>query len=112
MINARTLTRTRVTSNVGYLQDKLEARGSKVKSLVAHPGAAITDLRANTAASGEGHGMDNRVLGFLANNLSQSAADGSLPLLACSVEPEAKSGDFYVPGHASLGSMIIKVRSW
>lgn len=30
--------------------------------------------------------------------VAQSAADGSLPLLAAAVAPDAQAGDFYIPG--------------
>jgi hypothetical protein len=82
-------------------QDKLASRNSKVKSLVC--------LKQTTAASGKGSGFDNRMFSFVVNLLSQSSADGSLPLLACAVDPEAQSGDFYIPGKEGLGSRLMQV---
>jgi hypothetical protein len=90
-------------------QDKLASRESKVKSLVCHPGGAITNLHQNTAASGKGSGVGNPLFAFVTNMISQSSADGSLPLLACAVDPEAQSGDFYVPGQKNLGSWLTQV---
>ena len=91
------------------LQDKLDAKGSKVKSLVCHPGGAATNLQATTAASGKGNGVNNRMFSFIASAVSQSAADGALPLLACAVASDAESGDFYVPEKEGFASKMIQV---
>lgn len=93
------------------MQDKLAEKGSKIKSLVAHPGGAATNLQKTTAESGKGSGMDNRMVSFILNSMMQSPADGSLPLLACAVLPEAESGDFYIPGKEGLGSKLMQVPS-
>lgn len=90
------------------LKDKLGAKGSKVKSLVCHPGGAATNLQATTAASGKGNGVNNRMFSFIASAVSQSAADGALPLLACAVASDAESGDFYVPGKEGFASKMIQ----
>ena len=80
-----------------------------MKSLVCHPGGAATNIQITTAASGKGSGVNNRVFSFITNAISQSPADGCLPLLACAVLPEAESGDFYIPGKEGLGSRVMQV---
>jgi hypothetical protein len=85
-----------------WLQERLVERGSKVKALVAHPGGAATGLQPTTAANSVGSGAGSRIFNFFANFLSQSAADGALPLLAATVSPDAQSGDFYRPGQMGL----------
>lgn len=73
------------------LADKLGARGSKVKALCAAPGLAATNLQVTTAAAG---GMaETWIMRF-----AQSAEDGTMPLLAAMLWPEAKNGGFYEPG--------------
>lgn len=91
------------------LQDQLRQRGSKVKSLVCHPGNSATNIQVSTAASGKGNGLNNRMFSFMANSVSQSSADGCLPLLACAVSPEAQSGDFYIPGKEGPVSTLLQV---
>lgn len=75
------------------LAKKLEAKGSNVKAMVAHPGLSATSLQDTTVKDGgSGHGF----MGFLMR-YSQSAEDGAMGILRCACDPEAKSGDFYGP---------------
>ncbi|MEM8897778.1 MAG: SDR family NAD(P)-dependent oxidoreductase [Bacteroidota bacterium] len=74
------------------LKKKLEEAGvSNVKSLLAHPGLALTNLQVTTTADG---GMDPQ------SDLmkrAQTAEDGATGIIRCAMDPAAKSGDFYGP---------------
>ena len=73
------------------VQGKLAEKGiSNIVCATVTPGLAATDLQATTAKSGGGFGLQT-VMRF-----SQSAADGSLPLLHATVSPEIQPGDFIV----------------
>jgi NAD(P)-dependent dehydrogenase (short-subunit alcohol dehydrogenase family) len=72
------------------LAEKLEAKGSKVKSLCAAPGLAATNLQVSTAADG---GMDSTWI----MRFSQSAEDGTMPLLTCVAGAGSQNGHFYEP---------------
>lgn len=84
------------------LHEKLQAKESKVKALVAHPGWANTELHTNTDKRG---GLFIAPLvSFLAKLFSQSEEDGALSLLSCAVLPSAQSGDFWGPGSNPIAS--------
>lgn len=74
------------------LHDKLSAIGSKVKSLVCHPGLSTTNLQATTSSDGV-----NSIFMQLLMTQAQSANDGTIPLLTCMTIPSLSSGDFYGP---------------
>lgn len=80
------------------LHHRLEAEGSKVKALVAHPGVANTSLQKTTVKDG---GMGSRFTSFFMR-LGQSREDGTLGLLSCIALPEAESGQFWGPGSGTL----------
>lgn len=74
------------------LKEKLEAHGiQNVKTMVAHPGLAATQLQVTTAKSG---GMEG---GTEFMNNAQSPEDGATGIIRCCADPEAESGDFYGP---------------
>ncbi len=74
------------------LKNKLnEANISNVIPLLAHPGLAKTNLQVTTAADG---GMNNDD-GFM--DRAQTAEDGATGIIRASMDPKAKSGDFYGP---------------
>jgi protochlorophyllide reductase len=77
------------------LQRRLEAEGSAVRSLAAHPGLARTNLQpASVAASGSWiEPLAYRLMG----PLFQSAAMGALPQLYAATAPEARPGGHYAP---------------
>ena len=83
------------------LHEKLQAKNSKVKALVAHPGWANTELQVTTNKSG---GMASW-LSWMAKMVAQSEEDGTTALLACAALPDAKSGEFWGPG---MGMMSTK----
>jgi protochlorophyllide reductase len=77
------------------LQRRLQAAGSGVWSLAAHPGLARTNLQpASVAASGA---RLEAVAYRLMDPLFQSAAMGALPQLFAATAPEAEPGGHYGP---------------
>ncbi len=83
------------------LHHRIEASGSKVKALVAHPGLARTELQQTSVKEG---GM-GRWFTNVFMRMAQSAEDGTMGLLSCMCRADAKSGQFWGPGS---GSMAIK----
>lgn len=74
------------------LKNKLNEAGiTNVLPLLAHPGLAKTSLQVTTAADG---GMDDNP-DFMAG--AQSAEDGATGIIRATMDPNAKSGDFYGP---------------
>jgi NAD(P)-dependent dehydrogenase (short-subunit alcohol dehydrogenase family) len=74
------------------LKNKLEENQiSNIIPLLAHPGLAKTNLQVTTAGDG---GMEQNSE-FM--NQAQSAEDGATGIIRASMDPEAKSGDFYGP---------------
>ncbi|MGI8559602.1 MAG: oxidoreductase [Solirubrobacteraceae bacterium] len=74
------------------LDRRLEAAGSTVKSIAAHPGYAATNLQSAAAPL-----LDRLVMQVANVALAQSAAMGALPQLYAATAPEARSGAFYGP---------------
>jgi NAD(P)-dependent dehydrogenase (short-subunit alcohol dehydrogenase family) len=77
------------------LYDKLQAKGSKVKVLLAHPGLAATNLQATTHGTG---GMPT-LFGPIYYFMAQSQEDGAAPVIKCFAgkSDEVQSGHFYGP---------------
>jgi len=76
------------------LQRRSEAAGWDLMANAAHPGFARTELIAN------GPGLDSlmaRLSRPLQGLISQSAADGALPILYAATAPEAAGGGYYGP---------------
>lgn len=74
------------------LKERLDAAGlTQVKSLLAHPGLAATNLQITTAETG-GMDMDSPFM-----SQAQSAEDGALGIIRACMDPEAQSGDFFGP---------------
>jgi NAD(P)-dependent dehydrogenase (short-subunit alcohol dehydrogenase family) len=74
------------------LKQKLEQNNiTHVKSLLAHPGLALTNLQITTAETG---GMDANS-SFMSE--AQSAEDGALGIIRACMDKEAESGHFYGP---------------
>ena len=79
------------------LQRRSAANGWGLTSNAAHPGWARTDLVANgPAADGQPLGVW-RLAALVAPLLSQSAADGALPILLAATAPPDKGGAYYGP---------------
>ncbi|CAE7203872.1 unnamed protein product [Symbiodinium sp. CCMP2592] len=82
------------------LHDRLQKAGSKVKSLVAHPGVAATELAQGTVQAGGANDfgstpkwIGSRMISFM----GQSEEDATVGILRNACDPEAKSGEFYGP---------------
>ena len=82
------------------LHEKLQAKNSNVKALVAHPGWANTELQVTTDRYG-GMAWGSSLL---ARFVSQSEEDGTLGILSAAVLPNAESGTFYGPGMGMMAS--------
>jgi NAD(P)-dependent dehydrogenase (short-subunit alcohol dehydrogenase family) len=80
------------------LHHKLQAAGSKVKALVAHPGLAKTNLQNNSIE----HGGMGRWFTSMFMKMAQSMEDGAMGLLSGMLLPTAQSGEFYGPGKGTF----------
>jgi NAD(P)-dependent dehydrogenase (short-subunit alcohol dehydrogenase family) len=72
------------------LHRRLSAANSRIASIAAHPGWALTDL-------GRSASRGLRIMMKLARPLFQSAEAGSLPLLFAATSPAARKGGYYGP---------------
>lgn len=79
------------------LHQRLSAKGSKVKAMVAHPGLSSTELQKTSVKNGGMGGLSTKL--FM--TMSQTPAEGAMGILSCMCLPEAKSGEFYGPGAKS-----------
>lgn len=95
------------------LHNKLQAAGSKVKSLVGEPGVATTELAGNLVMGHIVSGNDTSWTAGMAKMYptQQSAADGACPIMMCAFAAEAGSGDFYAPkdsiGEGPMGGVTM-----
>ncbi|MEU6930969.1 oxidoreductase [Streptomyces sp. NPDC046374] len=78
------------------LHQRLTAAGSRVRSLLAHPGYTATNLQKDTPVAFV-RLVFGRVLGPL---LAQPAATGALPQLYAATAPDAEGGALYGPDGA------------
>jgi len=85
------------------LDEKLRAKGSKVKSVLAHPGVASTNLQVTTDKVGA-MPFANLVAG-----MGMSAEDGTVSLLQAMSDKEVQSGDFYGPPGKGMKGMSVKL---
>ncbi len=74
------------------LDRKLKVAGKKIKSNAAHPGVSLTDLSRNTN-KWVYQLMKYTIIPFI----TQSAADGALPILEASLSTTAEGGQYYGP---------------
>uniref|UniRef100_A0A7S2KDW4 Protochlorophyllide reductase n=1 Tax=Leptocylindrus danicus TaxID=163516 RepID=A0A7S2KDW4_9STRA len=86
------------------LHMKLQAVGSKVKSIVVDPGFAKTNLFGRNSTSSEPD-LISKTSARFRNLLSQSPANGSIPTLVASFGPAnlCQSGDFFLRVAQSTG---------
>ncbi|WP_062980353.1 oxidoreductase, partial [Nocardia flavorosea] len=70
--------------------------GVRAASLVAHPGAARTNLTTATVQD-SGTALTARLLDHATGTLGQSAKAGALPQLRAATDPAARSGELYAP---------------
>ena len=88
------------------LHNILQAKGSKVKSLVCEPGIAATSLPANgwqTAPGTSLPGFAFKMMMPMFKRMFQSGPDGTCPLLMACFATEATSGDFWTPRDQAPG---------
>jgi NAD(P)-dependent dehydrogenase (short-subunit alcohol dehydrogenase family) len=87
------------------LDRRLRARGSTVKSVLAHPGVAATEMQQKATG----------VMGVVARTVSalfaHSAAHGATPLLSAALDPAVESGDLWRPGKRP-GTPACKEAPW
>lgn len=77
------------------LHRRLTAQGSQVRSVLAHPGYAATNLQRGTPV-----GAIRMVYGRILSPLAQSPDQGALPQLFAATAPEVRGGEFIGPGGA------------
>jgi NAD(P)-dependent dehydrogenase (short-subunit alcohol dehydrogenase family) len=73
------------------LARRLEAAGSPVRSVAAHPGYAATELQSHTES------FQDRLMQLGNRFLAQDAAAGALPELYAATMPDVRNGEFYGP---------------
>ena len=73
------------------LARRLEAAGSPLRSLAAHPGYAATELQSHTGT------FQDRLMGLANRVIAQDAVSGALPELYAATMPEARNGEYYGP---------------
>lgn len=77
------------------LQRRFEAAGASAISVVAHPGFAATELRADLRT--RERSLLHRILGHVFEAMSQSAAMGALPQLMAATADGVRGGEYYGP---------------
>lgn len=85
------------------MQDRLDAAGSKVMALTAHPGFSASQLCHNTANTFSGF---SSAQWRFAARLAQPAADGTMPLLECICAKDVQGRNFYGPKNPGLFGMM------
>ena len=80
------------------LHEKFQSENLSIKSLVAHPGLAITELQNTTVKDG---GMGAWMTGQFMKG-GQSMEDGAIGIIKCIADIDAMSGDFYGPGSGKM----------
>jgi len=79
--------------------------GGKIKAVVAAPGLAATNLQVTTQKSGAMNGN------LWMMRFSQSAEDGTMPLLCAMFDPTSENGDFWEPnGYGNFSGLATKVK--
>lgn len=74
------------------LNDRLTAKGSKVKAIAVHPGLSATQLSASSAD----HGSSSCILSCIMTQ-GQSINDGALPLIMAMGDERTKGGELWGP---------------
>ena len=87
------------------LARRLEAAGSSVASLVAHPGLSHTNLQVATVENA-GTGASGRFWQVAARYVGMPALGGTLPGLRAATDPGAKNGEFYGPRWVARGAPV------
>tara|TARA_B100000212_G_scaffold205469_1_gene155018 strand:- start:213 stop:1241 length:1029 start_codon:yes stop_codon:yes gene_type:complete len=83
------------------LHEKFQQAGlHNLKSLVAHPGVAMSDLQTTTVKDG---GMSAWLARQMMKN-GQTMEDGALAVIKCMTDEDAQSGTFYGPGKGLMAA--------
>lgn len=85
------------------LQRRLNAAGSGIESLLAHPGSAI-DLR---SARRPGINDTKRASDYLSAIIAQGKDRGAWPVVRAAIDPNAIGGQFYGPRHGVTGPPVL-----
>jgi NAD(P)-dependent dehydrogenase (short-subunit alcohol dehydrogenase family) len=89
------------------LHQRLQAAGSPVASLLAHPGLSNTDLQTHSVDA-TGGGASQKFFQSLARHTGMSASRGALPQLRAATDPAARSGQFYAPRWVNSGPPVVR----
>lgn len=84
------------------LHEEFVKRGLNMKSLLAHPGIAHTNLQVESHKQG-GAGILGPFFEKSTAKSGMSAADGALPQIRAALDPAAKSREFYAPRYLMKG---------
>ena len=76
-------------------------------SLIAHPGLTRTDLQV-VSVTESGGASTQRFWEWMSRTTGMSPADGALPQLRASTDPQARGGDFYCPAWVNFGPPVRK----
>jgi NAD(P)-dependent dehydrogenase (short-subunit alcohol dehydrogenase family) len=87
------------------LARRLEAAGSSVSSLVAHPGLSRTNLQVATVENA-GVGVSGRFWQVVARYAGMKPLDGTLPALRAATDPAARNGQVYGPRWTMRGAPV------
>jgi len=93
------------------LSRRLDAAGSKVRSLVAHPGYSNTDLQQQSVRSNDG--WSQRFFARTVRWVGMEARRGALPQLRAATDPHARTGELYAPRFVNNGAPVRRpLTSW
>lgn len=76
-------------------------------SLLAHPGLSRTELQV-VSVTESGGASTQRFWKWMSRTTGMSPADGALPQLRASTDPQARGGDFYCPAWVNFGPPVRK----
>jgi NAD(P)-dependent dehydrogenase (short-subunit alcohol dehydrogenase family) len=86
------------------LNRRLAAAGSRMQSLVAHPGYSYTDLQQRSARSHGG--WSQRFFATTVKWVGMEPEQGALPQLRAGTDPAAQGGQLYTPRFVNNGSPV------
>jgi NAD(P)-dependent dehydrogenase (short-subunit alcohol dehydrogenase family) len=89
------------------LHQRLQAAGSRVASLLAHPGLSNTDLQSHSVTATDG-GRSQRLFELLAHRTGMAPSRGALPQLRAATDQRAHSGQFYAPRWVNSGPPVAR----
>jgi NAD(P)-dependent dehydrogenase (short-subunit alcohol dehydrogenase family) len=89
------------------LQRKLEAAGSGVESLLAHPGFAVDALGAQRAGITDNESAWKKFTDVLSGVMAHGKDRGAWPVVRAATDPNAKGGEFYGPRRSVNGTPVL-----